>query len=46
MSPKPSFDFDKYVAEKAHLVNQALDLAVPLQKPETIHESMRCAASM
>lgn len=41
LPPKPAFDFDKYVAEKAHIVNQALDLAVPLQKPETIHESMR-----
>lgn len=41
VAPKPAFDFDKYVAEKAHIVNEALDLAVPVQKPETIHESMR-----
>ncbi len=41
VAPKPAFDFDKYVAEKALIVNEALDLAVPLQKPETIHESMR-----
>lgn len=46
MPLKPAFDFDKYVAEKAHIVNQALDLAVPLVKPETIHESMRCVAKM
>lgn len=38
---KLEFDFDKYVAQRAMLVNEALDKAVPQQHPATIHESMR-----
>jgi geranylgeranyl diphosphate synthase type II len=35
------FDFNTYVKEKAGLVGAALDASVPMQYPETIHESMR-----
>nr|XP_043608550.1 geranylgeranyl pyrophosphate synthase 7, chloroplastic-like [Erigeron canadensis] len=35
------FDFDTYMTEKANLVNQALDEAVPLQEPLKAHEAMR-----
>nr|AAG10424.1 GGDP synthase [Tagetes erecta] len=38
---KFEFDFKSYMLEKANLVNQALDLAVPLKDPIKIHESMR-----
>jgi len=34
-------DFNAYVLERAKLVQQALDVAVPVQYPELIHESMR-----
>nr|ALJ30094.1 geranylgeranyl pyrophosphate synthase 2 [Stevia rebaudiana] len=35
------FEFETYMTEKAILVNNALDEAVPLQEPLTIHEAMR-----
>lgn len=35
------FDFNTYVKEKAGLVGAALDASVPMQYPETIHDSMR-----
>ncbi|XP_031479505.1 geranylgeranyl pyrophosphate synthase, chloroplastic-like [Nymphaea colorata] len=35
------FDFKGYMAVKGQAVNGALDKAVPLRDPETIHESMR-----
>ncbi|XP_030517068.2 geranylgeranyl pyrophosphate synthase 7, chloroplastic-like [Rhodamnia argentea] len=35
------FQFDHYMATKAKLVNQALDMAVPLRHPLKIHEAMR-----
>ncbi|KAI6691469.1 hypothetical protein NL676_028297 [Syzygium grande] len=35
------FQFDPYMTTKAKLVNQALDMAVPLQHPLKIHEAMR-----
>ncbi|XP_071692670.1 geranylgeranyl pyrophosphate synthase, chloroplastic-like [Rutidosis leptorrhynchoides] len=42
-NPPPPFDFDfkSYMIEKADLVNQALNDAVPLKEPIKIHESMR-----
>merc|ERR1719359_16403 len=36
-----TFEFNAYVKEKAGAVHQALDASVPMQYPETIHESMR-----
>merc|ERR1719359_1362587 len=36
-----TFEFNAYVKEKAGLVQKALDASVPMQYPETIHESMR-----
>ncbi|KAF5778684.1 putative transferase [Helianthus annuus] len=36
-----SFDFKNYMLEKADLVNQALNDAVPVKNPPKIHESMR-----
>eukprot|EP00245_Coleochaete_scutata_P010077 TRINITY_DN346_c0_g1_i1.p1 TRINITY_DN346_c0_g1~~TRINITY_DN346_c0_g1_i1.p1 ORF type:complete len:382 (+),score=75.19 TRINITY_DN346_c0_g1_i1:123-1268(+) len=36
-----SFDFARYMKEKASAVNAALDAAVPLQRPEKVHEAMR-----
>nr|QHN60320.1 chloroplast geranyl diphosphate synthase large subunit [Lavandula x intermedia] len=36
-----SFDFNKYMLEKANSVNGALDEAVALKEPLGIHESMR-----
>lgn len=35
------FEFDAYMTQKAKLVNDALDQAVPLQEPFKIHEAMR-----
>ncbi|KAI3712666.1 hypothetical protein L1987_71228 [Smallanthus sonchifolius] len=35
------FQFDTYMTEKAKLVNDALEEAVPLQEPLKIHEAMR-----
>lgn len=35
------FQFDHYMAARSKLVNQALDMAVPLQQPLKIHEAMR-----
>ena len=40
-SAAPSFDFGGYMAERAVLINAALDQSVPLQYPEVINESMR-----
>ncbi|KAI7724613.1 hypothetical protein M8C21_015474 [Ambrosia artemisiifolia] len=39
--PKTSFKFDTYMTDKAKLVNDALERAVPLQEPLKIHEAMR-----
>ena len=36
-----SFDFKQYMEERAQLVNEALDKAVPLQYPEAVTEAMR-----
>ncbi|GMH24634.1 hypothetical protein Nepgr_026477 [Nepenthes gracilis] len=36
-----SFNFKSYMVEKAKSVNQALDAAVPIKHPRTIHEAMR-----
>jgi hypothetical protein len=30
------------MADRAQVIDAALDKSVPLQYPETIHESMRC----
>lgn len=38
---KSSFDFKDYMAERAKLIDAALDLAVPMQYPEVINEAMR-----
>lgn len=35
------FDFNKYVMATAEKVNAALDAAVPMAYPETVHESIR-----
>ncbi|KAG0565415.1 hypothetical protein KC19_8G188600 [Ceratodon purpureus] len=35
------FDFETYMKSKASAVNVALDLAVPMQYPEEIHNAMR-----
>ncbi|CAD7703201.1 unnamed protein product [Ostreobium quekettii] len=40
-SETETFDFKGYMKEQAALVETALDSAVPLARPETIHESMR-----
>lgn len=37
----PEFNFDEYMLKKAMIVNNALDNAVPLEKPFEIHEAMR-----
>lgn len=37
----PEFDFKAYMLSKAEVVNRALDLAVPLEYPDRIHEAMR-----
>ncbi|XP_010552167.1 PREDICTED: heterodimeric geranylgeranyl pyrophosphate synthase large subunit 1, chloroplastic-like [Tarenaya hassleriana] len=37
----PSFDFRRYVLEKAESIDEALDAAVPLKEPLKIHEAMR-----
>ena len=36
-----SFDFNKYMMDRAVLVNKALDEAVPQKYPDTLYESMR-----
>lgn len=38
-----SFDFETYMKSRAKMVNAALDKAVPLEYPEDLTESMRCA---
>ncbi len=38
---KPSFDFKKYMGERAQLIDAALDKSVPMQYPEVVNESMR-----
>lgn len=38
---KPSFDFKQYMADRARIIDEALDKSVPLQYPEVINESMR-----
>lgn len=38
---KPSFDFNRYMGERAKLIDAALDKSVPMQYPEVINESMR-----
>ncbi|KAL6222467.1 hypothetical protein ACLB2K_005859 [Fragaria x ananassa] len=40
-SVKPGFNFKIYMVEKAESVNRALDAAVSLKDPVTIHEAMR-----
>ncbi len=35
------FDFKRYMAQRAELVNRALDASVPIQYPELVNESMR-----
>lgn len=35
------FNFRQYMADRAELVNEALDASVPLQYPEDVVESMR-----
>ena len=37
----PSFDFKRYMSERAELIDAALDASVPLKYPEIITESMR-----
>nr|UOO00991.1 geranylgeranyl pyrophosphate synthase [Liriodendron tulipifera] len=39
--PSCDFDFKSYMIDKGSSVNQALDRAVSLREPETIHEAMR-----
>ncbi|XP_058072590.1 geranylgeranyl pyrophosphate synthase, chloroplastic-like [Magnolia sinica] len=36
-----AFDFKSYMLQKGSSVNQALDRAISLREPETIHEAMR-----
>ncbi len=36
-----AFDFKQYMLERAALIDDALDKAVPLQYPEVINEAMR-----
>ena len=38
---KPAFDFNMYMAERAQVIDAALDRSVPLQYPEVINEAMR-----
>lgn len=38
-----ALDFGEYMKQRAVLVNEALERSVPLQYPEVINESMRCA---
>lgn len=40
-APGGAFDFGRYMAERAQLIDAALDRSVPLQYPEVINESMR-----
>ena len=35
------FDFQRYMGERAALIDAALDASIPMQYPEVIHESMR-----
>lgn len=39
--PLPVFEFEEYMTVKAKQVNRALQEAVPLQRPNKIHEAMR-----
>jgi geranylgeranyl diphosphate synthase type II len=39
-----TFNFATYMKERAALVNEALDKAVPMQYPEIINEAMRCVS--
>lgn len=42
LDPKlADFDLSTYLAERRQRVETALDLAVPMQYPETLYESMR-----
>ncbi|PRW39174.1 geranylgeranyl diphosphate synthase [Chlorella sorokiniana] len=41
VAKKPSFDFKMYMAERAEVIDAALDRSVPLQYPEVINEAMR-----
>ncbi|KAA8547719.1 hypothetical protein F0562_004148 [Nyssa sinensis] len=41
LTNKPLFQFEEYMTTKAKRVNRALDEAVPMQQPVTIHEAMR-----
>ena len=38
---RSAFDFGSYMTDRAKMVNQALDAAVPLKYPEELTESMR-----
>ncbi len=40
-----SFDFGEYMLQRANIVNQALDEAIPAVYPETLTEAMRYASS-
>ena len=40
-----AFDFGHYMASRAAMVNDALDVAVPAVYPEAVTESMRCVES-
>jgi len=40
-SQTTSFDLKRYLAERRHLVETAIDQALPVQYPETLYESMR-----
>ncbi|XP_031263004.1 geranylgeranyl pyrophosphate synthase, chloroplastic-like [Pistacia vera] len=39
--PLPKFELEEYMAKMAKQINKALDEAVPLQNPQTLHEAMR-----
>ncbi|KAK1392017.1 Geranylgeranyl diphosphate synthase [Heracleum sosnowskyi] len=41
ISPAPEFQFEEYMKISGKRINRALDEAVPVQKPEVIHEAMR-----
>lgn len=41
-----AFDFKQYMKQRAELIDQALDKSVPMQYPELVNESMRCASSL
>ncbi|KAI7838529.1 hypothetical protein COHA_007672 [Chlorella ohadii] len=41
VTKKPTFDFKMYMAERAQVIDAALDRSVPLQYPEIINEAMR-----